>query len=307
MTPGVHLEGGTLRLPGVVIHGGAGEFAKATSPGDLARIKNGLSAALAAAWEVLDQGGAAVDAVVEAVGSLEASGHFNAGRGAVATSKGTVETDSAVMDGANGNVGAICSATWPDSPVRAAQKVLALGGPAAGPILLAGPGADRFCEEAGLAKREPALLTGEGVTPISRHGTVGAVAVDIKGHLAAATSTGGRLGQLPGRVGDSPIAGAGTWADDKSVAVSATGEGESFVVAGFSHRIEWAVIAGSPLDEALDGALGSVRDRGGCGGGIVLARNGGFAIGFDTPAMARGWRDPGGQVVPPLWPREARG
>ena len=117
-----------------------------------------------------------------------------------------------------------------------ARAVMALGGPAQGPILLAGAGADRFCENTGLAQRVPSSLCGEGVEPISRSGTVGAVAVDQDGHLAAATSTGGRLGKLPGRVGDSPIAGAGTWADDRTVAVSATGEGESFLVAGFAHR-----------------------------------------------------------------------
>ena len=131
------------------------------------------------------------------------------GRGAVATSEGGVETDAAVMDGATGAVGAICAATWPDSPVQAARAVVGLGGPADGPVLLAGPGADRFCEEAGLAQRDPATLTGEGVAPVSRAGTVGAVALDQAGHLAAATSTGGRLGKLPGRVGDSPIVGSG--------------------------------------------------------------------------------------------------
>jgi isoaspartyl peptidase/L-asparaginase-like protein (Ntn-hydrolase superfamily) len=305
MTPDAHLETGSLRLPAVVVHGGAGEFARATSPKDVSRVYDGMSAALGAAWKVLVRGGAALDAAVEAVACLEASGHFNAGRGAVATSQGTVETDSAVMDGASGHIGAICCATWPDSPVRAARAVLSLGGPAEGPVLLAGPGADRFCEEAGLVKRDPSLLTGAGVEPISRHGTVGAIAVDTAGHLAAATSTGGRLGQLSGRVGDSPIAGAGTWADDESVAVSATGVGESFVVAGFAHLIAWSALAGSPLAEALGKALGAVRSRGGCGGGIALDGDGRFALGFDTPGMARGWQDAAGRTIPPLWARQS--
>ncbi|MGD1011083.1 MAG: isoaspartyl peptidase/L-asparaginase [Acidimicrobiales bacterium] len=306
MTPGAHIEAGSLDLPAVVIHGGAGVFEE-EAPAELARIESDLFTALAAAWAVLDLGGPALDAVVEAVASLEASGHFDAGRGSVPTTDGTVETDSSVMDGASGNVGAVCCATWPDSPVRAARQVMSLGAPAEGPVLLAGPGADRFCEEAGLPRRDPALLTAAGVRPVSQHGTVGAVAVDRDGHLAAATSTGGRDGQLPGRVGDSPIIGAGTWADDRSVAVSATGDGESFIVAGFAHRIDWAVLAGSPLDEALEGALGSVRDRSGTGGGIVLAGDGRFAVGCNTPAMARGWRDSGGPVVLPLWLSETPG
>jgi beta-aspartyl-peptidase (threonine type) len=302
MTRAVFLECGALGTPAVVIHGGAGEFRGATSTADLARLEGDLVTALGAAWEVLDPGGPALGAVVEAVASLEASGHFNAGRGAVATCEGTVETDSAVMDGASGNIGAICAATWPESPIRAARAVLALGGPAEGPILLAGAGADRFCENAGLARRDPALLTGEGVVPISRSGTVGAVAIDGDGHLAAATSTGGRLGKLPGRVGDSPIAGAGTWANDRGVAVSGTGEGESFLVAGFAHLVEWAVTAGAPLEVALRDALGSVRARGGRGGAIVLAGDGRFVVAYDTCAMARGWRDASCSTVRPLRP-----
>jgi len=146
------------------------------------------------------------------------------------------------------------------------------------------------------------MLTGEGVVPISLSGTVGAVALDRDGHLAAATSTGGRLGKTPGRVGDSPILGAGTWADDRTVAVSATGEGESFLVAGFAHRVDWAVAGGAPLETALGEALAAVRARGGHGGAIVLAPDGRFAVGFDTFAMARGWRDATASTLRPIRP-----
>jgi isoaspartyl peptidase/L-asparaginase-like protein (Ntn-hydrolase superfamily) len=291
------LESGELALPAVVVHAGAGEFARGAPALVLRGLEAGLQSALLAAWEVLEAGGPALEAAIEAVASFEASGIFNAGRGAVGTCEGTVETDAAVMDGRSGATGAICSASFPDSPVRAAQAVLSLGGPGKGPILLAGAGADRFCEQAGLLRRDPHLLVGEGVTPLSPSGTVGAVALDIKGHLAAATSTGGRLGKLPGRVGDAPIIGAGTWADDKSAAISATGEGESFIVAGFAHRIEWALAGGVSLRDALGEALGSVRARGGHGGGIVLLPNGHFSVGFDTHAMARGWRDRAGSTA----------
>ncbi len=238
MSGDVFVESGALGTPAVVIHGGAGDFVRPRSQDQLARLSGGMSDALEAAWEVLKGAGHALDAVVEAVARMEASGIFNSGRGAVATARGTVETDAAVMDGATGSFGAICAATWPENPVRAARAVMALGGPRDGPVLLAGAGADRFSEAAGLARMDPASLCGEGVRATSRGGTVGAVALDLDGHLAAATSTGGRLGKLPGRVGDSPIAGAGTWADDRTVAVSATGEGESFLVVGFAHRVD---------------------------------------------------------------------
>ncbi len=295
-------EDGALGTPAVVIHGGAGEFRTESSADDLGRIEDDLSTALDAAWAVLGHGGPALEAVVAAVASLEASGHFNAGRGAVATANGGVETDAAVMDGATGVVGAVCSATWPESPIRAALTVAALNGPVDGPILLAGAGADRFCEAAGLAPRDPAARTGEGTAPVSAAGTVGAVAVDRAGHVAAATSTGGRAGKLAGRVGDSPIVGAGTWADDESVAVSGTGEGEAFLVAGFAHRVEWNLAAGLSLEAALHQALDLVCARGGRGGGIAVAPDGRFAVAFNTSAMARGWRGTGGSWVPSLRP-----
>jgi len=153
MTPSVNLDFGSLARPSVVIHGGAGEFGHQSSAGRLGRLAEGLSGALGAAWELLVAGAPALEAVVEAVAWLESSGDFNAGRGAVATSEGTVETDAAVMEGSTGRSGAICAATWPESPVRAARAVITLGGPANGAILLAGRGADRFCESAGLARR----------------------------------------------------------------------------------------------------------------------------------------------------------
>ena len=127
------MESGALAVPAVVIHGGAGEFGTEGPPDRLARLEDGLYRALEAAWEVLGKGGCALDSVIEAVACMEASGSFNCGRGAVATSQGTVETDAAVMDGMSGRFGAICAATWPESPVRAARAVLALGGPAEGP------------------------------------------------------------------------------------------------------------------------------------------------------------------------------
>jgi beta-aspartyl-peptidase (threonine type) len=131
----------------------------------------------------------------------------------------------------------------------------------------------------------------------SEAGTVGAVAVDGDGRIAAATSTGGRAGQMRGRVGDSPIPGAGIWAACDTAAVSATGAGEAFVVAGFSHRVDWEMRAGADLDTAMARALATVAGFGGDGGGIAITSDGTFSASFNSAAMARGWRDAGGTVT----------
>ncbi len=182
MTPQGSVESGELGIPAVVIHGGAGDFGRLSSPAQVARLERDLSDALEAAWVVLGAGGCALDSVVEAVAWMEASGTFNCGRGAVTTSQGTVETDAAVMDGTSGSFGAICAATWPESPVRAARVVMSLGGPAKGPVLLAGAGADGFCESRGLERRAPGAPRGDGVVPVSR----GGIAIARDGRFAVA-------------------------------------------------------------------------------------------------------------------------
>ncbi|HUB71508.1 MAG TPA: isoaspartyl peptidase/L-asparaginase, partial [Acidimicrobiales bacterium] len=159
-----------------------------------------------------------------------------------------------------------------------------------------GNGADEFARAAGLERMSH---TTQAPRPPGApgHGTVGAVAVDVEGHVAAATSTGGVSGQPPGRVGDSPIIGAGTWADDSTAAVSGTGSGESFILAGFGHRVDWMLRQGSSLGQALVASLEAVALLGGTGGGIVLRRSGEFAAAFDTGAMARAWCHRGEVVV----------
>lgn len=295
---------GRLARPAILVHGGAGTFARIRSTGDAEGLLAGLSMALDAGWKVLEGGGSAIDAVVEAVAALEDSGRFNAGRGAVTTAAGDHEFDASVMDGTTGGVGAICAATWPANPVRVAKAVADVGGAPDGPLLLAGWGADRFAKEQGFPEMTPAMLQtarGEGGAAHSNvwstEGTVGAVAVDAQGRVAAATSTGGREGQLPGRVGDSPIPGAGVWAAEGTAAVSATGAGEAFVVAGFSHRIDWHMRAGHDLATATAAALQAVADLGGDGGAIAVAPDGSYAASFNSPAMARGWRDKDGEVT----------
>jgi isoaspartyl peptidase/L-asparaginase-like protein (Ntn-hydrolase superfamily) len=323
MTPSsLHVvqEGGDLAGAGLLIHGGAGTFERLQHEGARgrleirSRLEDGLRAALTAGWEVLEGGGTALLATVEAVVSLEDSGLFNAGRGSSPTTGGRTETDASIMDGATGAAGAVCAATWPANPVKAALAVanLAHTDPApegAGwqPLLLAADGADELARAAGLAPMPSPGTTGPAATDGARsqehardlhsHGTVGAVAVDQTGHVAAATSTGGRPDQRPGRVGDSPIIGAGTWADDTTAAVSATGAGEAFILAGFAHRVDWAMRSGLDLDRAVANALAAVTSYRGFGGAIALTASGRFTAVFDTPAMARGWRSGAGAVV----------
>lgn len=307
----VSTDCGRLMLPAIVVHGGAGGFERIRSEADVdaAAIRAGLAAALGAGWTVLAAGGRALEAAVEAVAEMEDSARFNAGRGAVATSAGAFELDAGVMDGTTGKVGAVCAVTWPANPVRVAAKVAEIGGPPDGPVLLAADGADRFAKASGCepmkrsvlaraAKRAEAARAG----PASAAGTVGAVALDVEGRVAAATSTGGRSGQLPGRVGDSPIPGAGMWADSATAAVSATGAGEAFMIAGFGHRVDWEMRAGRDVLVALNEALDAVAQLGGDGGGIAITPDGSFAASFNARAMARGWRDAAGMATYVLAP-----
>lgn len=274
--------------PALAVHGGAGRRPGGDDEGIRARERDQLHHALDSGWTVLAAGGSAMDATVAAVMSMEDSGAFNAGRGAVPNTAGHVETDAAVMS--DHRAGAVCAVTWPANPVRAALAVAE----ADDALLLAGAGADDFARAVGLPRRDPQTLTHGGAVPISGTGTVGAVAVDGAGHLAAATSTGGRPSQPPGRVGDSPIIGAGTWAVSDGVAVSATGDGEQFVRAGFAHRIDAAVREGAPLEQAATSALASVEQWHGTGGAIVLGPGPELVIVHDTPAMAWGRRSAGG-------------
>jgi isoaspartyl peptidase/L-asparaginase-like protein (Ntn-hydrolase superfamily) len=289
----------TLSLPAVAIHGGAGTFERVRSKADEVELTEVMERALRAAWAVLDAGGPALTAVVDAVAVLEDSGKFNAGRGGARTISGELELDAAVMDGRTGRAGAVCATCWPRNPVRVAQAVAEAGGPPERPVLLAGVGADLFAAGTGLlemvASSTPGSESGPGESDPgesgSPSGTVGAVAVDSAGHLAAATSTGGREGQLRGRVGDSPIIGAGTWADDETAAVSATGEGEAFLIAGFAHLMDWSLRNGSSLDDAVFRSMEEVARRGGAGGSLAMTSSGELVCAFGTRAMARGWKD----------------
>jgi beta-aspartyl-peptidase (threonine type) len=232
---------------------------------------------------------------VAAVAVLEDHGEFNAGRGSALTALGTVEMDAAVAEGESGRAGAVAAVQGVRSPVRAARAVMDDGRH----VLLAGPAAAEFARAAGLAfEPEEWFVTRRRQKELAREtaggspGTVGAVALDRHGHLAAATSTGGRPGQVPGRVGDTPVLGAGTWACDATCAISATGDGEAFLRAAFAHEVDARLrLGGCNLDSACQRALEIVARLGGTGGCIALDRSGWLAMPFTAAVMDRGLLD----------------
>ena len=300
--------------PVIVVHGGAGVPApQALEPAQRAAALAGLRAALSAGHHVLAVGGRALDAVEAAVRVLEDDPAFNAGVGAVLNRDGDAELDAAIMDGATGLAGAVAAVRRIRNPVSLARSVMS----ASPHAMLAGEGAERFARECGIEWVDPGIfatdrrrealrrvlaaqagmpgMAGAAARPTDaadRHGTVGAVAFDSAGHVAAATSTGGTTGKLPGRVGDSPVIGAGTYAADSACAVSATGHGESFLRVVFAHRVASLVtLAGRTLDESLAQALAEVAAIGGDGGAIAVDARGATAIAFNSAGMYRGvWR-----------------
>jgi len=284
----------------IVVHGGAG--GSIDDPDRAERCRAGAEAAVAAGHAVLADGGAALDAVEAAIVVLEDDPEFNAGRGAALTEYGRVELDASIMDGATRAAGAVAAVRGVRNPIRAARAVLAEGRH----VLLVGPPAIEFAATAGLAfesevwfvtERERLALTRqkEGDAAGAR-GTVGAVARDADGGLAAATSTGGVSGQRLGRVGDSPLIGAGTWADD-GVAVSCTGHGESIIRSALAHEVHALLHhRGLKLGEACSTALESVARFGGDGGVIAVTAEGDVSASFNSEAMTRGWRVGDGPV-----------
>ncbi len=292
----------------LVIHGGAGSM----RPGRLGAeqekcARDGLEAALAAGSAILEKRESAIDAVEAAARVLEEDLCFNAGRGSVLTAEGHVELDAAIMDGATRRAGAVAGLRTTRAPISLARLVMERGPH----VFLSGKGADQFAREHGLAQVDNAwfetperrhqlkeLLAEGGFDDEIKYGTVGAVAADVDGHVAVATSTGGLTAKRWGRVGDSPLIGAGTYADDRSAAVSATGSGEYFIRAVAAHQLAERVRIGrQTLQQALDSVLADVGTLGGKGGLIAVAPDGDMAWGFTTPAMYRGMADSAGRMV----------
>ena len=289
------------------IHGGAGTLERSRmSAQQQADYRAALQTALDAGAKVLKDGGGALDAVTAAITILEDDPKFNAGRGAVFTWDGINELDSAIMDGNGRRAGAIAGVHTVRHPILLAQKVMDDGRH----VFLSGTGAEQFAGEHGLEivppeffatperKAQLEKLKAENLSALDvefKYGTVGAVARDNAGHLAAGTSTGGMTGKRWGRIGDSPIIGAGTYADDRSCAVSATGSGEYFIRASVAHAIcDRVLLAGEDVETAARTVMADVGALGGDGGVIVVGREGDPAFSLNTPGMYRGRATGGG-------------
>lgn len=295
---------------GIAIHGGAGTLPRAEMGAEQEqRYRAGLSEALAAGFSLLEQGASSLDAVTRAVAVLEDDPLFNAGRGAVFTHDGQNELDASIMEGATRKAGAVCGLAHVKNPVELARAVMEHSEY----VMLSGAGAEEFALSRGLRlvprsyfhtaprwRQLERIRSGDAaLSPltISHVGTVGAVARDGRGRLAAATSTGGMTGKRFGRIGDSPIIGAGTYADDRCCAVSATGHGEVFIRAAVAHDITARVRhGGRSLAQAVrEVVLEELPALGGEGGVIAIDAHARIVMEFNVEGMFRASRVAGGE------------
>jgi L-asparaginase / beta-aspartyl-peptidase len=296
----------------MAIHGGAGVIPRGEMTPLMEReYREGLAQALEAGYRVLAAGGPSIDAVAAAVTFMEDSPLFNAGRGAAFTAEGANELDAAIMDGATLRAGAVTLVTRVKNPIKLAKLVMER----TRHVMLAGEGAEALARVHELETVEPdyfftqrrwdalqrmksALNTQRhpAMTEADKHGTVGAVALDAAGNLAAATSTGGRTNKMAGRVGDSPIVGAGTYANNATVAISATGEGEQFIRAVAAHTVSALMeFRDLSVEQAAEDVIRKrLQALGGTGGLIALDRNGNLAMPYSTGGMYRAHMRAGG-------------
>ena len=285
----------------LVIHGGAGWFSDMSAE-EVEGIKNGLKEALDIGYEILESGGSSTDAVVEAIVVLEDNELFNAGKGAVYTSELKQELDASIMVGRNNDAGAVASVTNVKNPIRLARYVME----ETKHVMFSSKGAERVAKDAGLEIVYPNYFYQKSrlddakriKKENSKMGTVGVVAIDKDGNIAAGTSTGGMTNKMPGRIGDSPIIGAGTWAENNVCGVSATGHGEFFIRFNVANEIcDLIKYKSKDVNEAAEIVIENLKSIGADGGVIVLDAEGNAAMTFNTPAMARAYKNSKGEEL----------
>lgn len=319
----------------LVIHGGAGNIVEDRfTPEEEKAYHEGLQAALKAGYDVLAKGGTSVDAVKAAINQMELNPIFNAGRGAVFTNEGKNELDASIMDGKDLTAGAVAGVTNVKHPINCADLVRTKSPH----VMMVTQGAEKFCAQNGAEivdpkwfftqhrydqlkkaqEKEQIVLDHDGAKKTSnaelyidplmydyKYGTVGAVALDKHGNLAAATSTGGMTNKRFGRVGDSPIVGAGTYANNQTVAVSATGSGEMFIRTSAAHNVHTLYkYVSQDVQKAGDAAIKEVGEIGGSGGLIILDAKGNYAFPMNSKGMHRGTIGPDGKPMTAMYGTE---
>ena len=278
---------------GLVVHGGSGMYSGLTKARAKA-YKEGIDAALVTGYKILEKGGTSLDAVTTVVTILEDLPQFNAGKGAVYTSAEVQEMDASIMDGATGKGGAVASVSHIKNPILLSRAVMEKSEH----VMLVSKGAEQFALSVGIELIDPSYFYSEkNLNRVRKNkkdkkmGTVGAVALDKNGNLSAATSTGGRSNKMPGRVGDSPILGAGTWAQNGLCAVSGTGQGEYFMrlltAADVCKLMEYSNLS---LDKSSHLVIKKLTEAGGEGGIISLDSKGNISTPFNTEGMIRGYQ-----------------
>lgn len=296
----------------IAIHGGAGTIDREMDSDLEQAYRDALEEALRFGHGLLEQGGTSLDVVEQVVRRLEDDELFNAGKGAVFTHEGTNELDAAIMDGATRGCGAVTGVTTVKNPITLARAVME----ESPHVFFTGAGAEAFAETMGLERVEPEYFFNQRrwdslqkvlnreqdhVSGTEKHGTVGCVALDLSGHLAAATSTGGMTNKRFGRVGDVPVIGAGTYADDHTAAISCTGHGEQFIRHTIASRVSAIMeYEGVTLTEAAQRVIGRILQPGD-GGLIAVGRDGAIALEFNTEGMYRGAADSSGRFEVAIW------
>lgn len=302
----ISLGANTMDKPiAIVLHGGAGWFAN-LSDDQQSAIKDKMKEAMDAGYSILASGGTSGDAVIASITILEDSPLFNAGKGSVFTSEATQEMDASIMRGNDHSAGAVASVSVVKNPIKLAKHIMEN----TPHVMFAGKGAEELAKSGGLEIVDPDYFysqekfealqraqANEGLKQ-DKLGTVGAVALDQFGNIAAGTSTGGMTNKLPGRIGDSPVIGAGTWADNESCGVSATGHGEFFIRYNVAKEIcDRVKYLGQSIENASNTVIEELKQIDADGGVIVLNRRGQAAMSFNTPAMARAYKGPYSEIV----------